>query len=249
MIAFISESHPVQGWHVVFGSRRLCSFGKTPEDSPDLYVSPGYVYSETTSPIVYGKNGMHLAQTAFYALAASHGKYLCRVQAWGEVDKRGDVCAARHREVLWMVDLTKISLEWVLLAINTYKNQSGETVLDVLRKNSDSANSLSRYTITPYFLALVDIATKVVNGKSSIEELHKSDGWISPIFPEEAVVFSLTGQTPTEVVWEAIRELDRFISKKDKDGEEDSYPRHWELRTRLSKDFEKFIMKAPRVTD
>lgn len=248
MIAFVSESRPVQGWHVVSASRKLCSFGKTPEDSLDLYVSPGYVFSETTSPIAYGKNGMHLAQTAFYALAASHGKYLCRVQAWGEVDKRGDVCAARHREVLWMVDLTKVSLEWVLLAINTYKNQFGDTVLEALRKNSDSANSPSRHTITPYFLALVDLATKVVAGKSPIEELHKSDGWISPVFPEEGTVFSLTSLTPTEVVWEAIREIDRFISKKD-DDDDDDYSRHWALRTRLSKDFEKFIMKAPRVTD
>jgi len=77
-------------------------------------IEAGYVYSlpRADSPriIPCTKHGLHGSVHPVDALMYAPGPVLCRVRMWGEVKTHGcptDKLAARHREVLWMRDISR----------------------------------------------------------------------------------------------------------------------------------------------
>ena len=78
--------------------------GSAPDD---LLLAPGYVYSyDGAEPLALCSRGMHASRSVLDALRYARTGVLCRVACWGDVTEGDDKLVARHREVLWMSDVS-----------------------------------------------------------------------------------------------------------------------------------------------
>jgi len=91
----------ILAWHFVRKDRRAAHDG--------MLIEPGYVYTTDEPRIVPCESGLHSSVHPLDALKYAPGPVLCRVCLWGEIVKHGDPIdkiAARHREVIWMRDIS-----------------------------------------------------------------------------------------------------------------------------------------------
>ena len=78
--------------------------GSAPDD---LLLAPGYVYSYDGAELpALCSRGLHASRTVLDALQYARTGVLCRVACWGDVIEGDDKLVARHREVLWMGDVS-----------------------------------------------------------------------------------------------------------------------------------------------
>ena len=98
-----------------------------------MTVEPGYIYSiepdRRPQLCVYG---MHGSGKAMDALRLGNGPIACLVDIWGDVIVGDDKLVGRHREVIAVVDATKLLQWWACWCVRNTPLPDGKTTWSLL---------------------------------------------------------------------------------------------------------------------
>lgn len=131
---FIAERNAVDAWHWLKVDKRIRNYGREPLSKSQLKnyeAAPGYVYTETDSVYLY-VSGLHGCIDLLDSLRFAPGPVVCRVKMWGDADTDIDQLAARHREIVWMGDATRVLRNFQRWCLSKVEIFPGKTVNDLL---------------------------------------------------------------------------------------------------------------------